>query len=267
MSIDIARTILESESIIICTGAGMGVDSGLATFRGPTAKGWTHTITGEDIDYYDICQGTYFSKPNHPMKSEAIAFWQSCQQAYNSANPHQGYQILMKWVNKKPYFIYTTNVDHHWSRVGVPADRLYEIHGSIESLQCSYPRNNQCLKLSPWKPNGTIDHCLSCDQPMRPHILMFNDGGYIDEHDRSIRMGYQKFIAENRQRKVAIIVIGAGQAVPTIKYEVEMLLKKLPNANVIKINPDVLPSRYSIALGALEALKEVDGQMSVLANN
>lgn len=34
-----ARAISSADAYIVCTGAGLGVDSGLATFRGPTAKG------------------------------------------------------------------------------------------------------------------------------------------------------------------------------------------------------------------------------------
>ncbi len=253
----IAETISNADAILILTGAGMGVDSGLATFRGPTAKGWTHSQTGEDIDYYDICQGTYFDQKNHCMRGEALAFWQSCHEAYGSAQPHEGYHLLMKMIGTRPYFIYTTNVDHHWARVGVPANQLYEIHGSVANLQCSRPMNKHCWKLTPWTDTNVIGNCDECGQPRRPNILMFNDGGYIDEHQSEVKTAYNKFIKDHRRKKVAIITIGAGQAVPTIKYEINMLLSKLPHSTVIKINPDVLPAEFSMAKGALEAIKEI----------
>jgi NAD-dependent SIR2 family protein deacetylase len=254
----IAEAILNADAIIILTGAGMGVDSGLATFRGPTAKGWTHSQTGEDIDYYDICQGTYFDQKDHAMRGEAMAFWQSCHQSYNSADPHEGYHLIMKWVKERPYFVYTTNVDHHWARVGVPENQLYEIHGSVANLQCARPHNRLCLDLTPWNVTENVGNCLNCKQPLRPNILMFNDGGYVDEHQSLVKKAYQKFIKDHHRKRVAIISIGAGQAVPTIKYEINMLESKLPHSTVIRINPDVLPGEYSIAKGALNALKEID---------
>lgn len=254
----LAKNINDAEAIIILTGAGMGVDSGLATFRGKHAKGWTHSVTGKDIDYYDICQGTMFDKKDHPESNEAIKFWNECRNSYINAEPHKGYDILMKWVSKKPYFVFTTNVDHHWARAGVPNNQLLEIHGSVDKMQCSQPRNNECLILQNWDGDKK---CPSCQAKLRPNILMFNDRGYIDEHQTELKKGYKQFIKDNQNKKIVLLVIGAGEAVPTISAEVKSLLRQIPNCTEIVINPDNLSNRNGIATGALDGLQQIDNEL------
>jgi NAD-dependent SIR2 family protein deacetylase len=247
----ISQAILEAEAFIICTGAGMGVDSGLATFRGNTAKGWVHSETGAEIDYYDICQGHIFSKSNHSLNSEAWKFWKSCREAYTEALPHRGYQILLELIGKRPYTVFTTNVDRHWDRAGVPAIQLYEVHGSIEHLQCSRPRKESCRHLYDW----TVSKCTGCQGPVRPNILMFNDDHYIDDHQLAIRTAYTRFIDMHRKHKVVVFIIGAGNAVQTLQHEVDSLLRIIPQATEVCINPDSRSSEYSLKMGVLEGLE------------
>jgi NAD-dependent SIR2 family protein deacetylase len=251
---NLANLIHEAETIIILCGAGMGVDSGLSTFRGTHAKGWKHSVTGKDIDYYDICQGELFDKIDHPDSPEAMKFWNHCRHQYLEATPHEGYHIIMNWVKSKDYFVYTTNVDHHWARVGVPNDKLLEIHGSVNKLQCCRPRNNECMLLRDWDTKI----CPSCNGKLRPNILMFSDRGYVDEHQAEIKQKYKQFIADNKDKKVVILTIGAGNAVPTISVEVNLLKRKLNNVKEIVINPDKIDSEYCISKGALAGLADLN---------
>ena len=257
MTSNLAKIIREADAIIILCGAGMGVDSGLSTFRGANAKGWTHSVTGREVDYYDICQGYIFDEHDHADREEAVKFWKDCRNQYQKAVPHEGYEIIMKWVKDLPYFVFTTNVDHHWSRVGVPENRLLEIHGSIDKLQCSKPRNNACLSLQDW----TVNSCPSCGGKMRPNILMFNDRGYIDEHQYQIKKEYEKFIKDNCSKNVVLLTIGAGDAVPTISTEVNSLMRKISKITQIVINPDKFSSTYVISKGALDGLRELDKEI------
>jgi len=72
---------------------------------------------------------------------------------YRDTEPHYGFQILKKIANLpnvKDYFIITSNVDGHFQKAGIyyffflcqnfsgfPEEKIYEVHGSINYLQCS----------------------------------------------------------------------------------------------------------------------------------
>lgn len=127
-----AATIADADAILICTGAGMGVDSGFGTFRGRNAGVWS-PLKGMNIDYTDICCPSYFYRD--PFLG--WGFWKFCYQAYHiNGRPHEGYRILSQWGQRKNLFSMTSNIDGHWSRTpGIPADRLYECHGAVTHMQ------------------------------------------------------------------------------------------------------------------------------------
>ena len=68
---------------------------------------------------------------------------------YQEKNPHYGFQVLKKISNLKnfsDYFIITSNVDGHFQKASFDKEKIYEIHGTINYLQC-----NSCSKLYPSK--------------------------------------------------------------------------------------------------------------------
>ena len=121
-----ADCIMAADAILICSGAGMGVDSGLGTYRGINAGNF-------GIDYEIICQPKWFQ--SHP--DLAWGFWGRCYHAYTSATLHDGYGLLCAWGKRAPLgcFSVTSNVDGHWLRSGIGAERVWEVHGSVHQLQ------------------------------------------------------------------------------------------------------------------------------------
>ena len=57
---------------------------------------------------------------------------------YRKINPHKGFDILLDFNRKhnKEVFALTSNVDGQFQKAGYPADKIYEVHGSIHYLQC-----------------------------------------------------------------------------------------------------------------------------------
>ena len=51
--------ILSADAMLVCTGTGMGVDSGFGTFRGRHAGVWA-PLKALGIDYADICSPHHF---------------------------------------------------------------------------------------------------------------------------------------------------------------------------------------------------------------
>jgi hypothetical protein len=81
---------------------------------------------------------------------------------------------------------------------------------------------------------------------------MFNDGGWIEERTRRQRAALVAWL--QRAHRVAVIELGAGTAIPTVRRFSERYLPR-----VIRINPGApeLPRGQgaSLALGALEGIR------------
>ncbi len=67
-----------------------------------------------------------------------LPYYNNRYTAYNSALPHRGYHILRDICAEKPLggFSFMSNIDGHWLRCGFPADRVIEVHGSVNHMQC-----------------------------------------------------------------------------------------------------------------------------------
>lgn len=135
-----AEWIKAAEGILICTGAGMGVSSGLGTFRGVNAGVWPPLVR-LGIDFSEM------SCPARFVEDERLAwsFWNFRYSAYTGNPPHEGYSIIKRWAEAKPagYFCFTSNIDGHWLEAQVPEDRVIECHGSVRFMQCQR-LNQEC---------------------------------------------------------------------------------------------------------------------------
>ncbi len=101
--------------------------------------------------------------------------------------------------------------------------------------------------------------CKNCGNVARPNIMMFNDWEFNSKRDNAQETRYNRFLKQNKNKKLAIIEIGAGSAIPTVRMEGEHLSQKYPKTKLIRINPResevVLEKNISISSGAKKALE------------
>jgi len=129
-----AEALRKAGALLICTGAGMGVDSGLGTFRGRYAGVWP-PLKALCLDYTDISNPQVFE--DDPRL--AWAYWGFCIETYKKCLPHAGYSILARWGSSMRHglFSVTSNIDGHWARTrGVGPKKTYEVHGAVTHWQC-----------------------------------------------------------------------------------------------------------------------------------
>jgi NAD-dependent SIR2 family protein deacetylase len=131
---DAARAIADADAILITTGAGMGVDMGLADFRSSNAF-WEGLHHPEIQRYEDFSDSKWFERD--PELAWGINFAQT--KAYREAPVHAGYDALRRMVQLKgdEYFCWTSNVDGVLQRAGFDPRRVREVHGNIHRLQCT----------------------------------------------------------------------------------------------------------------------------------
>ena len=137
-----ALHIAQCDFLLIATGAGFSADSGLPTYN-DVAQNPIYQRQG--MDYGDLCRiSCLTSKP-----ALFYGFWGSCFNAYQTAKPHAGYQILKQWLSTKDYYIYTSNVDGHFRHEGFLAHRMDEMHGAIDTWLRVRPDDGTILEDEP----------------------------------------------------------------------------------------------------------------------
>jgi NAD-dependent SIR2 family protein deacetylase len=129
------------------------------------------------------------------------------------------------------------------------------MHGSIRHLQRTRPARNNCTQLHNWQET----ECQECGGPLRPNIMMFNDADYVDDHQEALKEQYGEFIHAQEGKRLVILVLGVGTAVPTIQGEINYVLRYVPSAREIHINPDQcsLSDPLRIASGALAGVRQL----------
>lgn len=261
-----AKLIKDADALLITAGAGIGVDSGLPDFRGD--KGFWNAYPMYEklgLSFVDAANPVHFES-DPPF---GWGFYGHRLELYRKTIPHEGFNIIMNWIRrmKKDYFTVTSNVDGQFQMGGFEESKIYEIHGSIHYLQCTAPCRDDI-----WtnEENIEIDYtsmrafntpkCKFCGRVARPNILMFGDYSWIAlrSHQQSGR--YETFLNRHRNSKLAAIEMGAGTAIPSIRYTSERL-SGTHNARIIRINPrepQISPGHISIDKGALESITKID---------
>lgn len=268
-----AEIIAGADALLITAGAGMGVDSGLPDFRGN--EGFWNAYPA----YRNL--GRSFVEMANPVTFEqdpafAWGFYGHRLNLYRDTEPHAGFSLLRKWAEGKQggAFVMTSNVDGHFQKAGFPSDRIHEVHGSIHHLQCTTPcrgsgirsAETTCLTIDEetMRAIGSLPRCPECGAVARPNILMFGDWSYRGERNREQEARMQQWLAKRSGQALAILEIGAGTAVPTVRMFSEELTRRHPGATLLRINPrepEVPRSNGHLsvpenALAALERLEE-----------
>jgi NAD-dependent SIR2 family protein deacetylase len=262
-----------ADAVLITAGAGMGVDSGLPDFRGNDGF-WNAypPIRDRGISFYEMANPGWFFRDSRL----AWGFYGHRLNLYRRTVPHRGFSLLLDYAKsrKNGYFVYTSNVDGHFQKAGFSPDRIEECHGSINWLQCS----NRCGEVI-WSADDAepvvdettflaeepLPTCPNCGEVARPNILMFGDPVWI-EHRSSEQTGrFLKWLGECRERQAQVLVveIGAGTAIPSVRYRSEnMCLQE--GARLIRINPreaEVPEGQIGLEMGGLAGLQAIFQQM------
>lgn len=260
-----ARAIANARSILIGAGAGMGVDSGLPDFRGD--KGFWKAYPAYQhlgLNFVSLANPRWFTRD----PSLAWGFYGHRLHLYRDTVPHQGFQILRALQQGRSSFVFTSNVDGQFQKAGFSPDKIFEIHGSIHHVQCSDPCRHDVWSArelavtihdSTFRATGEIPRCPSCNAPLRPNILMFGDGGFLDTRTEEQHRRYKAWDAQVNPKDLVILEMGAGTAIPSIRMESEAYLRA--GATLIRINPREShgpKGTISIPAGALEALQAID---------
>jgi NAD-dependent SIR2 family protein deacetylase len=263
-----ARAIAKARALLVTAGAGMGVDSGLPDFRGNEGFWRAYPpIARLGLSFAEMANPAWFSRD----PELAWGFYGHRLNLYRRTSPHAGFEVLRRLGAKLEHgcFVFTSNVDGAFQRAGFDPERVTEVHGAIDFLQCT--RGRSCgsgifsaegvevsVDESTLRAARPLPSCPRCGGLARPNILMFGDHGWDESRSEAQEGRLTEWLEGSAD--LVIVECGAGTAIPTVRRLGEQLRKRR-GAPLIRINareaegPD---GTISIAAGAREALLAVE---------
>ncbi len=110
-----------------------------------------------------------------------------------------------------------------------------------------------------FRASPPLPSCPRCGSLARPNVLMFGDFGWLPDRTTAQEQRFASWMSGLGDARLAIVEIGAGTAVPTVRMTSEQLARR-PGATLIRINvrePQVPRDHIGIPLGGLEALRGI----------
>lgn len=159
-------TLARYKSIVVLTGAGISVASGLKTYRGSGGI-WNEPETARlsTADNFDNEPESYWR------------FWGSLRQQAASASPNKAHVALSEWEQRlladQRFLLITQNVDELHQRAG--SIKMVELHGSLfrtrcSDSQCSFPAYRDSEPHS-----ASVPLCPACGRALRPDVVFFDE--------------------------------------------------------------------------------------------
>lgn len=262
-----ANLLKGADALLVCAGAGIGVDSGLPDFRGDEGF-WRAYPPYERL-------GLSFTDAANPMNfaddpTLAWGFYGHRLHLYRRTRPHEGFGIIRRWGARIAHGVrvFTSNVDGQFQKADFAPEQVAECHGTIHSVQCVKPCTDDVwsadelsveVDTSTMRAVSPLPKCRNCGGLARPNILMFGDGGWVpnasDERTRDLN-GWRR-----KASGLVVVELGAGTAVPSVRRYSE--LSSASDGALVRINPREPQVRHdhgiALPMGAVEALRAIDG--------
>lgn len=261
--------IAQADAVLITAGAGMGVDSGLPDFRGNEGFWTAYPVAKKrHLSFESMANPEWFEKE----PTLAWAFYGHRLNLYRKTFPHEGFALLLELCQSKldNYFILTSNVDGQFQKAGFDDQKIYEVHGSIHHMQCTGNTDHGiwsakdvhvAVDMCEFEAKEPLPRCPTCSRIARPNIMMFRDWGWVEKRSiyqlKRFTDWKKEVVAE--KLKVAVIEIGAGTAIPTIRILSQNVAKQF-HTQLIRINPrDHHGPQGTIGLpfGGLEGIRQL----------
>lgn len=160
--------LTDYRNVVVLTGAGISVASGLKPYRGPGGL-WTE---GGDVGAA-TAEG-FASDPEAtwrlmgPLREQAAA-----------AEPNAAHVALATAERRAPgdFLLITQNVDGLHQRAG--SENVVEVHGSIFRTRCSAERCDRPVEVDE-RYAGGLPRCDRCGAPLRPNVVLFGEAIDVD---------------------------------------------------------------------------------------
>ena len=207
--------IAESHSIVVFTGAGISVPSGIPDFR--SANGIYNQKTNLNYRPEEIISHSFYVE--HPDLFYEFYKEKMC---YPNAKPNSAHKYFADLEKKgKNVTVVTQNIDGLHQAGG--SSRVYELHGSIHRNYCE--RCGRMFGLDyVMKANG-IPYCDKCHGMVKPDVVLYEES--LDE--QTINLAITAIMTCDM-----MIIIGTSLTV----YPAAGFIRYFRGKNLVVINKD-----------------------------
>ena len=213
-----AEIIKNAKNLVAFTGAGISVESGIPTFRGPTGLWSKYDPKILDIDFF-------IQNPKESWKYIKEIFYDYMQ----DIKPNEAHYFLAD-LEKKGILkaVITQNIDNLHQKAG--SKNVIEFHGTaskLECINCKNKFNSNEISLDILPPL-----CPKCKGILKPDFVFFKEPIPKDALEKSI------YYSQNAD--VMLVIGTTGEIMPASELP---FLAKQNGAKIIEIN--IEPSNYT----------------------
>ena len=178
---DTLKEILQNaRQIVVFTGAGISVPSGIPDFR--SADGIYNQKTNLNYRPEEIISHSFFY--NHTK--EFFEFYKS-KMVYEDAKPNDAHKFIANLEKQgKNVIVVTQNIDGLHQAAG--SSTVYELHGSIHRNYCE--KCNRSFGLKYVMTHNPIPYCDRCHGIVKPDVVLYEEelNSYVIERSISAIM-------------------------------------------------------------------------------
>ena len=166
----------EGNQILVFTGAGISVPSGIPDFR--SADGIYNQKTKLNIPPEEIISHTFFY--NHTK--EFFEFYKE-KMCYPKAEPNAAHKYFANLEKKgKNVIVVTQNIDGLHQKAG--SNMVYELHGNVHRNYCE--NCGRFFGLDYVLNHKGVPHCDKCGDIVKPDVVLYEEQLNEDTINRSI---------------------------------------------------------------------------------
>jgi NAD-dependent deacetylase len=164
----VADLIVKAKKLVVFTGAGISTESGIPDFRSPGGI-W------ERFDPEDFTYQKFVADPGARRKQ-----WQMLGEGHltTEAKPNPAHYAIAELDRMgRLDCVITQNIDNLHQKAGVPAGKVFELHGNMQRVVCL-----GCGKLYPFEQikarldaGEEIPDCEACHGMLKPNAVLFGE--------------------------------------------------------------------------------------------
>lgn len=239
----VVELLVEAESVLFVTGAGISADSGLPTYRGVGGL-YNDDATEDGVPIESALSGPMLQRrPELTWK-----YIHQIESACRGARPNRAHEIMSALEqHMSRVWVLTQNVDGFHGDAG--STNVIEIHGNIRELVCTRCTWQQTV--TSYEDVAVPPKCPYCDALVRPDVVLFGE---------QLSMRKLSCLRQELARGFDIVFsIGTTSVFPYIAAPV--LMASAAGKTTIEINPgssevsEVVD--YRLRAGARDALESI----------
>ncbi|MCX7816003.1 MAG: NAD-dependent deacylase [Syntrophales bacterium] len=165
----VAGMILESEKIVVFTGAGVSTESGIPDFRSPGGI-WSR-FDPEDFTIYKFLYDPVARRKHWQFLRESGLF-------DDSVKPNAAHYAIA-WLESigKLTCVITQNIDNLHQKAGNNPQKVYELHGNMQWIKCleCYARFDLLDILKKYSHHDEVPYCPNCKGLLKPDVIFFGE--------------------------------------------------------------------------------------------